>query len=336
MYLAEHTINGRKKFVIRDSRYNAEADCWQSRDLYDLGSSPWEYIEYPGGNAFYITESVSLQLAAKGVDPDSSELEELFWPFIRSDIRLKIEPFHCRGTVRNRKRGELKKNAEGGKVQIFDKRRMYYLRCGVVDQRSVEQLPLRYFSPLLNKSRDEAEQYILQLEKNIHPREYKLYVYVIFDLQRYFRASPARSIPQALDQEELDRYFVKDLCSLHLDGIFWAGFHKTETLHEYLSRYAVMFFDNEFDGSSAWNEYMREFINSKRFHRTAPAPKTVPQKEILEIFGVSAEVLKKMSKNELTRLFRQKALELHPDKGGKHDDFVRLAEAYKQLLSTKR
>jgi len=331
MYLAEHIIKGRRKYIIRDSRYNPETNCWQSRDLFDLGRAPWEYIEYPGGNAFYVNEAVGEQLAAQGVAYDMCELEELFWRFIRKEIRQKIEPFHCRGRGRTQK----KKGTNSGEqqLQIFDKRRMYYLRCGGLDQRKVGALPLRYFKGLLHKSRDEIEQYILQLEKSLPPREYKSYVYVIFDLQRYFRASSARSIPQALDQDELDRYFIMDLCRLQQDEFFWAGFHKEDELHEYLVRYALMFFDYDFDGGSAWDEYLQNFIDSKRFYR--PPQTKIVITEIVEIFGETEENLHAMNKSELARLFRQRAHALHPDKGGEHDAFVRLAEAYKQLLRQK-
>jgi hypothetical protein len=329
VYLAEHTVSGRKNYVIRVSQYNPDSNCWQSRDLCDLGRSPWDYIVYPGGNSFYIEETVSEQLAEQGVEPDLSGLEELFWRFIKRDIRQKIEPFYCRGKRRNcgpRKNANLAEK----QLQVFDKLRFHYLRCGAADQRRIRQLPSRNFAALLNKSRDEIEQYILQLEKNLHPREYKRYVYVIFDLQRYFRASPARTIPQTLDQDELDEYFIKDLCRLHRDEFFWAGFSTREELHEYLVRYAIMFFDYEFDGGSAWDEYLHNFINSRRFHR--PPPSHI---KIVEIFGVAAEDLKAMNKSELTKLYRQKAHELHPDKGGEHDAFVKLAEAYKQLLRGK-
>jgi hypothetical protein len=333
MYLAEHTISGRRKYIIRDSQYDPGTECWQSRDLFDLGRSPWEYIRYPGGNAFYIAESVTEQLVAQGVELDVCELEELFWRFIRKEIRQKIEPFYCRGRSRREKK---KRNIAEQQVRIFDKRRMYYLRCGAVDQRMVDRLPLRYFKPLLNKSRDEIEQHLMQLEKNLHPREYKQYVYVIFDLQRYFRSTPARAIPQALDQDELDSCFLKDLCRLQGDEFFWAGFPKRDKLHEYLVRYAVMFFDYEFDGGSAWDEYLQNFINSRRFYRP-PAPQAkIAITEIVEIFGVTEEELNAMGRSALTRLFRQKAHELHPDKGGEHDAFVRLAEAYKELLRHKK
>ncbi len=333
MYLAEHTIEGRKKYVIRDSLYDPDSQCWQSRDLYGLDRFPWDYIQYPGGNAFYIDESVCQGLADQGLEYDLCELEELFWRFIRKDIRQKIEPFYSRGRGRSRKRK--KKNLAEEQVQIFDKRRWYYLRCGFTDMSRVGSIPLRYFKALLNKSRDETEQHFLQLEKSLNPREYKQYVYTIFDLQRYFGVSFAGSIPQALDQDELDTYFLKDLCSLHHDKLFWTGYKKEEKLHEYLVRYAVMFFDNEFDGGSAWHEYLQNFINSKRFHRPPSPQTTVVMTEIVEIFGVKEEELKAMNKSDLTKLFRQKAHELHPDKGGEHDEFVRLAEAYKQLLRRK-
>jgi DnaJ-class molecular chaperone len=58
--------------------------------------------------------------------------------------------------------------------------------------------------------------------------------------------------------------------------------------------------------------------------------------EVVEIFGVAEEALQAMDKAELTKLFRQRAHDLHPDKGGEHDDFVKLIEAYKELVRKKR
>jgi len=333
VYLAEHTIKGRKRYILRHSHYDSGSNCWLSRDLYDLGRTPGDFIKYPGGNAFYIDERIGEQLEARGLSYDLSELEDLFWAFLRKDIRQKLEPFHCRGP---RKRGGNGKRADisGHKTHIFDKRRLYYLRCGAVDQRRINAVPLKNFAPLLDKSRDEIEQYFIRLEKCLHPREYKMYVYVIFDLQRYFVASSFRNIPHALDREEMDRDFLSDLCRLHRDEVFWAGFPLGNQLHEYLVRYAVMFFDYEFDGASAWDEYLRNFIDSKRFYRP-PAPKMV-MAEVVEVFGVSEETLKEMGKAELTKLFRQRAHELHPDKGGEHEAFVKLTEAYKELVRRKK
>ena len=334
LYLAEHTIKGRKNYVIRGSLYDPGSNCWQSRDLYDLGRSPWDYIIYPGGNAFYIDERVTEQLDAQGVAYDLCELDELFWGFVKEDIRLKLESFQCRALRARRQKAAGEKPGEQ-RLLVFDKRRIYYLRSGVVDQRRIGRVPLKTFSALLGKSRDEIEQYFIQLEKSLAPKEYKQYVYVIFDLQRRFAGLSAHLIPHALDQDELDENFIKDLCKLHRDEFFWVGFQRKKQLHEYLVRYAVMFFDYEFDGGSAWEEYLQNFINSKRFHRS-PAPKeSAEMSEIAEIFGIAEKELHAMNKSDLTRLFRQKAHELHPDKGGEHDSFVRLAEAYKQLLRKK-
>jgi hypothetical protein len=335
VYLAEYTIKGIKRYVIRDSLYDPGSNCWQSRDLYDLGRSPWDYIKYPGGNSFYIDERVSEKIAEKGIEFDLCELEELLWKFITREIRQKLEPFHCRGQRLGRKKAEKKGDPGEQLIQDFDKRRIYYLRCGVVDQGSIGRLPLKYFKPLLNKSRDEIEQYLMQLEKSLNPREYKQYVYVVFDLQRHFAGLSARLIPQALDQKKLDKNFIKDLCRLHRDELFWAGFHRQNLLHGYLVRYAVMFFDYEFDGGSGWEEYIRNYINSKRFYRATTPKVGVEMSEIVEIFGVEEKELQAMNKSDLTKLFRRKAHEFHPDKGGEHDSFVKLAEAYKELLRNK-
>jgi hypothetical protein len=54
--------------------------------------------------------------------------------------------------------------------------------------------------------------------------------------------------------------------------------------------------------------------------------------EIVEIFGEPLEELQKMNRRALTKLFRERAHDLHPDKGGEHDEFVRLTEAYNELL----
>ena len=113
--------------MLRDSRYDPESNSWMSRDLYDLGWSPWDYIIYPGGNAFYIDEKVTEKLEEQGLTYDLCELEELFWKFIRNEIRQKLEPFHCRGLRTKYRCGE--KDVQGeDSVHIFDKHRLYYLR----------------------------------------------------------------------------------------------------------------------------------------------------------------------------------------------------------------
>jgi hypothetical protein len=304
-----------------------------SRNLFDLGSNPSDYIEYPGGNSFYLDEELCDRLADKVPDMDPCELEELFWPFIKKNIRDKLEPFQCRSRskIRERKK-KAQKDLSGENIHVFDKRRILYLRYGVTDQRRVARLPRKYYTELLGKSRDEIEQYFLQLENSLQPQEYKEYVYVIFGLSRYFTESFARSIPGGLDQNKLDEYFVKEICRLDDDQQFWVCFPAGKSMHEYLRRYVIMFFDYGFQTGNAWDEYLRNFINSKRFHQQAAAKPLMDIDEIVEIFEMEPEKLQKMSRRALTKLYREKAHELHPDKGGEHDEFVRLTEAYNDLL----
>lgn len=332
MYLAINNIRGRRKFFIRDSCFDTERNCWLSRDLFDLGSNPAHYIEYLGGNSFYLNEELCDQLADQVSELDYCELEELFWPFVKRDIRDKLEPFYCRSRSRiKEKKKKAQKELGEDQVQVFDKRRICFLRYGVTDQRRIARLPRKYYAELLGKSRDEIEQYFLQMESSLPLQEYKLYVYVIFDLPRYFTESYARSMPGGLEQNKLDEYFVKEICRLHEDKHFWACFPAGKKLHEYLRRYVIMFFDYDFQEGSAWDEYLRDFINSRRFQQHVAKP-SMAFDEIAEIFGVELEKLQKMNRRALTKLYREKAHELHPDKGGEHDEFVRLTEAYNELL----
>jgi len=333
MYLAINNIRGRRNFFIRDSSFDPDRNCWLSRNLFDLGSNPSDYIEYPGGNAFYLDEELCDRLADQVPDMDPCELEELFWPFIKKDIRDKLEPFQCRSRskIRERKK-KAQKDLSEEQVQIFDKRRILFLRYGLTDQRRIAQLPRKYYTELLGKSRDEIEQYFLQLESSLQPLEYKEYVYVIFDLPQYFTESFARSVPGGLDQDKMDEYFLKEICRLHDDQQFWTCFQAGKKLHEYLRRYVIMFFDYDFQTGDAWNQYIRDFINSRRFHQPAAVKPSMEMDEIVEIFGEPLEELQKMNRRALTKLFRERAHDLHPDKGGEHDEFVRLTEAYNELL----
>ncbi len=45
-------------------------------------------------------------------------------------------------------------------------------------------------------------------------------------------------------------------------------------------------------------------------------------------FGIGLKKLKKMSKNEIKKLYRKKAMKTHPDHGGNAEDFNKLHEAY--------
>ena len=96
MYIAYKKNNGQSQYILRES---CTIDSQLTfRDLFNLGSDPSLLIKYPGGNAFYFDEKMEDILSESGVDYNSDELEDLFWPWIRSDIRRAIDTFEGRSS----------------------------------------------------------------------------------------------------------------------------------------------------------------------------------------------------------------------------------------------
>jgi hypothetical protein len=335
LYLAQQYVNGTARYFIRESY--PEEGYFLSRDLIDLGPDPARFIIYPGGNSFYIDEAIEDRINELGKKTDPDILEDIFWRFLRPEIKRALEPFRSREKRHqlNRRKRRPQEDPDA-RVHIFDKRRTHFLRFGRTDQGNLNRLPQKMFRMLLNKSRDEIEQMFMVTERELAIREFKTYAYVIFGLQHYFYESVARNNPQMLNQAKVDEHFIDQICRLNKDPIFWAGMPLADGLNEYLIRYVLMFFDYDYGSSSFMDEYLRQFINSRREYRPPYKSSTITLKETGAIFGQTKDELKKMSRAELARRYRHKAQELHPDKGGDPDKFVKLTEAYHELLKTKQ
>ena len=76
MYLAKEEKDGGLYYYIRET-YSDEGEL-RSRTLFDLGADPSRFIRYPGGNSYYVHEEGELEIADRGCDVDTFELEELF------------------------------------------------------------------------------------------------------------------------------------------------------------------------------------------------------------------------------------------------------------------
>ena len=265
MYLARQKIMGKTRFYIRESY--SDGDCIRCRDLFDLGTNPCEYIVYPGGNAFYIKEVVEETLNTLNTNPTPDDLETLFWPFIKPEIRRVIEPFQCRAKARTDKlqMGQKSEAELRFGVHVFDKRRTLFLRCGWTGMHRVGRLPPKLCLQFIGKSRDEIEQRFLTQEMFLEPSELKTYLFASFDLQRFFTESFAKSFPEGLDPKKMDKHFEEEICRLQRDRSFWGNEANEGTLHEYLIRYVIMFFDNDFDRKSLMGDYVKDFINRHRF-----------------------------------------------------------------------
>ncbi|MFZ5798412.1 MAG: J domain-containing protein [Desulfobulbus sp.] len=333
MYLARHSVRNHIRYSIRETYQDGEV--LRSRELLSLGEAPQQFILYSGGTSFAIDDRVTSGLRRAGVEPDPFVLEELFFPFLDPRIRARIESFADRRQHRRwRPLSPRQREQIITQTHEFDRRRAHFLRFGQTDQRRLNSCAVLY-RPFSGKSRDELEQYFLAQEQVLRPGEFKRYIYAIFDLQRFFTESYAQTMPEALDEDRMDEFFLCRLCRLDSDQTFWAGMERSERMPEYLLRYLIMYFDYAFPAHDGFQDYLRGFMDSRR--RFAPPRSTgrVTLAAAATVFGISRAELTDLGRKELKKLFRKKARELHPDQGGDHERFIALAEAYQDMLRTK-
>ncbi len=334
MYLAQKQINGKTHYIIRESIDDGEYRV--SRDLFDLGAHPEQYVVYPGGNAFYIHEDVCEQLVQIGVAPDNDELEKLFWPFLRYETRRVIEGFTHKATGNRTLIKDQCRLCETAPFHLFDQRRMHYLRFGELDQSRLGRVPKKIFREFLDKSRDEIEQLFLTMENVLDANEKKTYAYVIFDVPGYFPGGLSRKFPQALDQDKVDEYFLKQVCLLHTDDTFWAGMKRSDTLSGYLVRYVCWFFDHAYADSRYLDELVYDWMARHRDFRPPRPPSNMALDDALSVMGMKKAELAGLTVKTLTRRYRKMAQKMHPDAGGGHNRFIKLTQAYEDLLRKVR
>lgn len=333
MYLAR-TQSGPSRpyrYILRESYL--DGDCYRSRDLSDLGPDPGDAVVYSGETSFHIDEDLLIRLRDLGVTASYAELEDLLFPFIDPYIRGRVQPFRNRSRYRNWQPADAQlRHRALAETHAMDRRRLYFLRLGRGPAEAVDKTAVLY-TVLLDKSRDEIEQLILAQEQTLPPREYQHYLFAIFDLQRFFPESYARSIPQALNRDRLDELFLQEICSLAEDDGFWRGFARNDRLSAYLIRYLIMYFDAGPEEVTGWTRFAgaRRSRQQRRAHFADT--NRMGRSEAMVVFGLAVEQVAALSQRELSRLYRKKAQELHPDKGGDADRFIRLTAAYEELLA---
>lgn len=338
MYMAHTTINNQRHYIIRKSVFTG--GVYVSRDMMELGPDPSAYIVYPGGSSFYIREDVEEVLSSRGADPDYDQLEIIFWPFVREDIKWTLRGFMSRDDSSG-PRGELTKDEDDfirSHLHPVDRRRYNYLRLGELDQSRLTGIPNKFYRCLSFKSRDELEHLFMDMEKKLEPQELSLYVYSFMYLRRFFQELIAGRMPQGLDQQRLEDLFISEICDLNNDSLFWQGTRKPADLHPILVRYVIMFFDYPLASDSFIRDHMEDFIaGTRRRAANLPRKKTdFTDEEAEKLMGVSSRSLGTMSGKELTKIYRSRVMEMHPDKGGDHDRFIKLMEIYRALLSRKK
>ncbi|MDJ0621864.1 MAG: hypothetical protein QNJ17_02795 [Desulfocapsaceae bacterium] len=336
MYLARTFHRGNHKYSLRQSYFDEHRGTYSHRQIFDLGREPGRYIERLDERVICFAEPLEDAVAeASGKDPNIL-LEKLLWDFLPAEIRRIIGQFQKQTTPKLSPLTPTEKAEISRYVHIFDRRRLFYIRYGAVDQSRIYRVKDKLYRPLLFKSRDEKEYYIREMERALRPDELKKYIYVIFNLQQNFPQSYAAFMPEALAEEQTEDVFLEELCRLNDDSTFWQDEEEGQFLREHLQGYLISFFDSHFTRRSYDYDFYQSF---RRAHRNFvwPQKKTaMTDEESSRIFGKKMTELKKMTLTELTRLFRKSAKEHHPDSGGKAEDFIKLLETFEILKANLR
>ena len=304
--------------------------------MFDLGGDPGRYIERLSDDICYFSAELEERLQQETSEDASLILEELLWDFLPAEEQTRLSIFRHRGKARVSALSERERSAIEKDIHLFDRRRLYYLRYGGVDQSRIFRLNPKLYRPLLNKCRDEREFYLLDLEKALQHNELRTYVFAIFDLQRHFTESFSATMPEALNQIEIADFFIEEICSLNDDISFWRTGTGGTSLHDHLIRYMIMFFDHGYGRRSLFDDFVREFMGRHRAFSWPDKKPAVSTGQAEKIFQMKWQKLQKMSRRELICLYRQRAKELHPDSGGNHEEFIQLNGAYASLLARKK
>ncbi len=292
--------------------------------LADLGRDPGRMVQFGRFGISYAEELLEC-LAPLNLDMDA--LDEAFGPFAPSGFKDRA----ARGGTWKRTVPTRAQQDALRALHPFDRRRMAYLRSGEVNLSRIDEVSPKLFSRLLGKSRDELEQLFLRMERSLPGDEARHYVHASLNLQRHFANLTARTLPEAQDQKQLDEAFMHEFCRLHEDPAF--GFGLPGGVHVYLRRYAYMHFDFDFATADGFQRIFQDFMNDFRRHRSRPKP--VAPERVRELFGLGMAEIRSMTRREFARVFRKKAMDMHPDKGGDHDAFVELLDTYKRIVSSK-
>jgi hypothetical protein len=333
IYLAKISGGRGSNYELRHSAACRDGG-FTHRTIFALGPDPGQFIEIFGDNTVLFAED--LLAAVAEVDGGNGDLllEQLLSHFLPAESRRRLALFPPRSRKSHGPLSAEEQNQIHHQVHLFDRRRLYYLRYGAVDQSRLSRLHEKCCRPLLGQSRDEREYYFADEERALQPIMYFQYIYAIFSVAKHFHQGFASWFPEALARDQVDDLFIHELCRLNRDPTFFPDDHE-DALHPHLRRYVVMYFDHIPRPRSFHHDFAEAFMaGRRRFHW--PKQEKISPQQVSTIFAMPMAQLERMSLPQLGRLYRQLAIHLHPDQGGDHEAFIALTEAYKQLRRTKK
>jgi hypothetical protein len=303
MYIARKPVFGHYEYSLKESYY--EEPYWKSRTILNLGPHPEDYITYYSEVAFSI--DLEEKLEKLGYKVDQWELERLFFRFLNPEAQRIINQFTRPKSIKR-----VCKKFSLNEIHPFDVKRRIVLKFGVSNPERFMDNPYPFLDELCEKSRDELENYFWDLEDRLKHREKIRYLLAIFGLSY---------ISSRASQEDIDKMFINNFCEIIKDENFRMGLSEDEIHKNYFCRYVWMYFDIIPFFPKPRGFYLREReVYLKAF----------------QLLGISVEELKRMSKKELLKIFRRKAKEFHPDKGGSHEKFIELRRIFEELIKFKK
>jgi len=331
MYLAKIKTGSLVNYEIRKSYYDAVTGLYRYRKVFELGAEPAKFIHNFSHHTVYFDEDLEKAVAIESEADPTIILEELLFEYLPFEERERINTFSRKGYAKLSKLSDEELGEVDKYIHLFDRRRLYYIRYGAVDQSRIYRVNDKLYRPLLYKSRDEKEFYYKNLELSLSPVEFKKYVFVIFNLQRSFSESFSSFMPEALEQGKIDEAFEEEVCRLNRDDRFWQDGIHSHFLRDHLYDYVIRFFDYDYEERSFAYDFFRSFRAGHRNFKWPKRESQLSEQEIVKIFDEKMSDLKKLSGEDLSRLFRRKAKEFHPDSGGEAEKFIQLLEAYEEL-----
>lgn len=307
--------------------------------IFSLGRNPADHFEIIDERVIVFHDDLLEAVTAVETENPETVLEELLRPFFPRELLTRTDPFNRKAYHRPTPLTDTEKEAIRCQIHEFDRRRLYFLRYGAVDQTRIHRMHEKCCRPLLGQSRDEREYYFAAEEKVIQPGDYLRYMHGCLQLHRFFKETFGPTFPEALSRPDLSDHFVDQLCRLNHDRTFWQlprSQELPESLHPHLVRYLIMFFDFQPASRSFNTEFARQFMGNHRRFRWPERTQQRSDEKAKDLFGHPLAFLKKLSRKELARLFRNRAKELHPDRGGEPADFIELTDLYNELSKKSR
>ncbi len=301
MYISRKIVPGGFSYSINQSYY--EPPYWRSKVILELGPNPADFIKYYSPVAFIIT--VEEELLKRGVKTDQFELEQLFYPFLNREAQRWISFGHNRKNVMPNQRRE---NIPWEDIHPFDRRRLIALKLDHREPWRVENRFFPFYRKLWQKSRDEIENLLWDMEDKLNYRERLRYLSAIFALN------------SAPSTEAQDEYFLHKICELATDSSYFLDLSPEEVSKRYLSRYIWLYFDTMF---------------LRRVPSYYLRLEEALYQEVAFLLNVSLETLYHLTKKDVLRLFREKIKKTHPDKGGNKEEFIRIRRLMEAFLKIK-